>query len=168
MTEIIECLPNDLKLKLKNLYSTYKLDTEIRKDNKGISNVKIYSIRNLANHVLCYGVIENYLYDPIRFNERGYTINVICDSINPKIFNIVYISDIDNTERESILFFVKQVDVYYVRNPKMADKWVISGTKPEYGTIFLSDTELSDIMKEFGIDDDIINETLEKYKNKDK
>ena len=94
MTEIIECLPNDLKLKLKNLYSTYKLDTEIRKDNKGISNVKIYSIRNLANHVLCYGVIENYLYDPIRFNERGYTINVICDSINPKIFNIVYISDI--------------------------------------------------------------------------
>lgn len=164
MFELYQYLSDDLKVKLKKMYSTYKLKTEIRTDDEG-KTVKLYSIRNLANHVLCYGVDDKYTYDP---NDLQSDIIIEPDS---EYLNIFY----KTQTYESKIFFVLQIipygtpgthDTRDTYNPELSDfdKWVIIGSKIEYGSMFLNENELTNILKELGIDDVVISKTFEKYK----
>jgi hypothetical protein len=136
------------------MYSTYKLETEIRTD--GEKTVKLYSIRNLANHVLCYGVDDKYTYDQ---NDLQSDIIIEPDS---EYLNIFY----KTQTYESKIFSVQQIIPYDTHNPELSDfdKWVIIGSKFEYGSMFLNENELTNILKELGIDDVVISNTFEKYK----
>lgn len=177
MSEILALLPDELKFEVLSFFSGYKVDTDIAGSNISADiDEEFYTISNIAKQVVCCGLNED---GPIYGEIDDYELHTLDDyEFNTKVkddpdnkngfcivittFNIMESYRIDT----SYLFSVKYLkNTYYHSN-----MWLIKGDGDDVlgGTIFVSDDDLTDIMKQLDIDNNIISETLEKYKEKAK
>ena len=157
MSEILARLPDELKLDVLSFFSTYDVDKLKTNCDKNIS------IKNMTGQIVCYRDNEGFYND-----DSEYEIIIEDEKMyNPKsenCFNICHIVyDHLRGRINDDLFTVK-----YLKNTyHHSNMWMISGDDGfefEYGTMFVNDDNLIDIMKQLEVKDDVIKETLEKYK----
>jgi hypothetical protein len=173
MTDIFCRLNDDLKLEVLSFFSAYIIKEKIIEQLWG-SEEEIYSITNIVDQEICYGINEDFGYDEqleylshLEPTRHEYTIE-INESIdlgeNGFYIDIkTFIEYSIKPVRLSDIFYVEYIQNSYFHS----NMWrIISGEGVNGGIIFVNDNELTDIMKQLQFKDDVISETLKKYKSK--
>jgi hypothetical protein len=177
MADIFCRLNDDLKLEVLSFFSEYTVEEKIIKH--GFSGNEFYSIFNFEKE-LCYGINEDFGYqcvgyyvnpfNPLRYNysieiEESIEIGETGFDIITETFRDTISGPSGISNATSFIFYIEYLKKSYYHS----DMWLLtSGEGVECGTIFVNDNNLIDIMEQLHFKDDVISETLEKYKKKAK